>query len=93
MDPNIKALVITTISAVGLLIIKEVFAFFRNATENNTRALEGTAAAIGELNKSIVKLECQFEQLNRNVEIIPKLEKDVNAAHRAIREMRNNGGA
>ena len=91
MDPNIKALVISTISAVCLLIAKEVFSFFRSATEHNTRALGETNKQISELNKNIVKLECQFDNLNKNIEKLPKIEKDLNAAHKAIREIRTKG--
>ena len=87
-DAKVEALVISTLCAVGLLVAKEVFSFFRSGQSENTRALEKNREAMGDLGKAVVKLQCQIETLNKNIEILPKLGRDVDAAHSAIREMR-----
>lgn len=87
MDSPIKILVITNICAVGLFLAKELFSIFRSGQRDNSKAMSENTRAIGSLDKSIARLEVQMEYFRTHVEKIPRLEKDVDAAHAAIREV------
>ena len=86
MSTEIKILIITHIFAIALFLVKEVFSIFRNGQRDNTKAMSDNTRAIGSLDKSLTKLEVQMEYFRKHVEKIPKIEKDLDAAHAAIRK-------
>ena len=71
-----------TLGAIFLIVIKEVASFIRDTfssqQKQNTQAMQENTLAIVEL-----KVELKFIQ--RALEKLPEIEKDINVAHQKIR--------
>lgn len=66
--------------ALVLFAIKEIISVFKNSTRENTRMLQEATLAI-------VELKVRLEMLSKQLEALPKLTKDIDYAHQAIRQI------
>lgn len=82
MNPEIKLLILTNIIAIAGVIFKEVYEAFKNNSKEQLKATQENTIAI-------VELKIKIEILLKAMERISKLESDVNAAHSALRSMKN----
>jgi len=83
MDSNVKALIITNFCAIVLFLTKEVFSFFRSGVRDHLKSTS-------ELSKLVSRLEVQVEYLEKHIGAIPRLQKDINEAHRALRKLKGD---
>lgn len=63
-------------------LVKEVFYTLKNSNKEHTKAIQENTLAI-------TKLEVQLEHTNQRLAELPTIKKDVDAAHEAIRYLRN----
>jgi hypothetical protein len=75
---NIEGL---TLGAVVLLVLKEVAGLFVDKHKDNTKALENATHAI-------IKLQTELEFIHKFLERVPEIEKDLNEAHKKLREIK-----
>jgi flagellin-specific chaperone FliS len=69
---------IVIVSALGFLVIKEVISMLFDRHKKNTEALEKNTIAM-------VKLETKIEHLQKAIDILPKMQKDIDEAHSKLR--------
>jgi hypothetical protein len=75
---------IVIVSALGFLVIKEVVAMLFDRHKKNTEALEKNTLAM-------VKLETKIEHLQKAIDTLPKIQKDIDEAHSKLRQLTKEG--
>lgn len=78
MEPNQVGLY----AIVAGFLVKELFYTFKNSNKEHTKAIQENTLAI-------TKLEVQLEHMTQKLSELPSIKKDVDAAHEAIRFLRN----
>lgn len=69
-----------TLGAVTMILIKELFSLASDKHRKNTKALEMNTHAI-------IRLQSELEHLQKMIERVPKIEKDLNEAHYKLRTL------
>lgn len=69
--------------AAGLFLVKELFQWMKGSTKEHMQLMQQNTLAI-------VELKVRIEYLSKQLDLLPKLAKDVDQAHKAIREMQSD---
>lgn len=91
MDPNQSVVYL-----MGGFLLKEIFDILKQRfiKDNDKRDLgiEQNTTALNDLRITLTKLEVQIGHILEKMAVIPKMEKDLNAAHAKLRDMGQGNG-
>ena len=79
-------------TALGLVVLKELWALFKDSTKENTKAIKELTESCSSLSRDISRLQIQMEYVHKDLSVIPELKRDIDAAHDAIRELQIKNG-